>query len=133
MKKRVIATFLTILMLMAILAGCGDSASKPAEDASSVGTEVEDIKWPEKSINFIMGFKAGGGADITARALFQPYVENVLGQKFVFNYMEGSNGEISYTTLMLENCSENERAYAEQLLKTFVAAMNMKDEEKALL
>ena len=36
-------------------------------------------------------------------------------------------------TLMLENCSENERAYAEQLLKTFVAAMNMKDEEKALL
>lgn len=99
MKKRVIATFLTSLMLMAILAGCGDSASKPAEDASSVGTEAEDIKWPEKSINFIMGFKAGGGADITARALFQPYVENVLGQKFVFNYMEGSNGEISYTTL----------------------------------
>ena len=36
-------------------------------------------------------------------------------------------------TLMLENCSENERAYTEQLLKTFVAAMNMKDEEKALL
>ena len=36
-------------------------------------------------------------------------------------------------TLMLENCSENKRAYAEQLLKTFVAAMNMKDEEKALL
>ena len=28
---------------------------------------------------------------------------------------------------------ENERAYAEQLLKTFVAAMNMKDEEKAPL
>jgi len=36
-------------------------------------------------------------------------------------------------TLMLENCSENERAYAEQLLKTFVAAMNMKDDERALL
>ena len=35
--------------------------------------------------------------------------------------------------LVLENCSENERAYAEQLLKTFVTAMNMKDEEKALL
>lgn len=36
-------------------------------------------------------------------------------------------------TLMLENCSESERAYAEQLLKTFVAAMNMKDDERALL
>ena len=35
--------------------------------------------------------------------------------------------------MVLENCSENERAYAEQLLKTFVTAMNMKDEEKALL
>ena len=36
-------------------------------------------------------------------------------------------------TLMLENCTENERAYAEQLLKTFVAAMNMKDKQNALL
>ena len=36
-------------------------------------------------------------------------------------------------TLMLENCSESERAYAEQLLKTCVAAMNMKDDDRALL
>ena len=35
--------------------------------------------------------------------------------------------------MVLENFSESERAYAEQLLKTFVTAMNMKDEEKALL
>lgn len=27
-------------------------------------------------------------------------------------------------TMVLENCSERERTYAEQLLKTFVAAMN---------
>jgi len=39
----------------------------------------------------------------------------------------------NHSMMMLENCSESERAYAEQLLKTFVAAMNMKDEEKALL
>lgn len=35
--------------------------------------------------------------------------------------------------MLLENCSQRERAYAEQMLKTFVAAMNMKDNEKALL
>ena len=39
----------------------------------------------------------------------------------------------NHSMMVLENCSESERAYAEQLLKTFVAAMNMKDEEKALL
>ena len=34
---------------------------------------------------------------------------------------------------VLETCSAQERTYAEQLLKTFVAAMNMKDNEKAPL
>ena len=34
--------------------------------------------------------------------------------------------------MVLENCSKRERTYAEQLLKTFVAAMNSND-EKALL
>ena len=29
--------------------------------------------------------------------------------------------------MVLENCSERERTYAEQLLKTFVAAMNSND------
>ena len=49
-----------------------------------------------------------------------------------FYCVHSNNGSGTYM-MVLENCSENERAYAEQLLKTFVAAMNMKDEEKALL
>lgn len=34
--------------------------------------------------------------------------------------------------MVLENCSERERTYAEQLLKTFVAAMNTTDEPTLL-
>lgn len=34
--------------------------------------------------------------------------------------------------MVLENCSKRERAYAEQLLKIFVAAMNINDEKTLL-
>lgn len=34
--------------------------------------------------------------------------------------------------MVLENCSKRERTYAEQLLKTFVAAMNSNDEKTLL-
>ena len=39
---------------------------------------------------------------------------------------EGSDNTDS-VMMVLENCSERERTYAEQLLKTFVAAMNSND------
>ena len=77
-------------------AGQAASAETKAENKASAAAETE---WPTKQVNFIIGFKAGGGADITARAVFKPYVEDILGQTFVINYMEGSNGEISYTQL----------------------------------
>ena len=35
--------------------------------------------------------------------------------------------------MMLDNCSETERVYAEQLLKVFITAMNVGDERGDLL
>lgn len=64
-----------------------------------LGSVAAAADWPSKSVSFVIGFSAGGGADITARAVFQPHVEKILGQKFVITYKPGSNGEISYTEL----------------------------------
>ncbi len=86
--KKLITIMLAALLVLSMTA-CGGSNNESSKDTAS--------KWPEKSINFVIGFKAGGGADITARAVFQPFVEDILGQKFVISYLEGSNGEVSYT------------------------------------
>lgn len=111
MKK--IITLALALGLSLSLAACGQQGNKQGAGSSTPGnlssavssvnsrsdpsTGVSDIDWPNNSINFVIGFSAGGGADITARAVFQPYVENILGQKFIISYLPGSNGEVSYT------------------------------------
>ena len=103
MKKTTMGFAAAAMAVCLGLCGCSAQANSPAasmtENTQSGSEKNSETAWPEKSVNFIMGFSAGGGADITARAIFQPYVEDILGQKFVLNYMEGSNGEVSYTTL----------------------------------
>lgn len=110
MKTKMIALSIAAMMLATALVGCnnpsnggstpnvsGSSGSSTSGSTQSGSTSEPGIEWPTKSINFVIGFSAGGGADITARAVFQPYVENILGQKFIISYQPGSNGEIAYT------------------------------------
>lgn len=95
--KKFLSVLLAIVMLLSLVA-CGNKEQAPSPAAqTNESTTKEELKWPEKSVNFVIGFAAGGGADITARAVFQPFVEDILGQKFVISYMAGSNGEVSYT------------------------------------
>lgn len=106
--KKVAALTLALALALA-LAACGTQGDKPSAASSVPGNGADtntsnpadstqaDIDWPAKSVNFVIGFSAGGGADITARTVFQPYVEDILGQKFVISYLPGSNGEVSYT------------------------------------
>lgn len=102
MMKRFYALLLAMSMIL-MMTACGTKEPNASTDPdSNDGTspaqnETAETDWPKKSINFVIGFAAGGGADITARAVFQPYVEDILGQKFVISYQPGSNGEVSYT------------------------------------
>ena len=99
MKKKLIATLSACMILTSVMTGFSTTNSEAVSGSNTGANNASETEWPQKSINFIMGFAAGGGADITARAVFKPYVEDILGQTFVMDYMEGSNGEISYTTL----------------------------------
>lgn len=106
--KTYIAAFLSAAILCT-LAGCASQSPSsspgpslsPQGAASNTGSAATptETDWPQKPVNFVIGFAAGGGADITARAVFQPFVEEILGQKFVISYQPGSNGEISYTEI----------------------------------
>lgn len=56
--------------------------------------------YPEKNINFFIHVSPGGTTDMMAR-LIAKYMEKRLGVNFVFKYLPGAGGSISYTALAL--------------------------------
>ncbi len=54
--------------------------------------------YPSKSISVLQGFKPGGGSDALAQ-LTQPYLEKVIGESFVNQYIPGATGAIAWTQL----------------------------------
>ncbi len=82
MKKRSIIAALIIILT---LAACGtvQNASVPASD------------YPTKPITIIVPFKAGGGADLSARAM-APLLAKELGQNVIISNQPGAIGEIGF-------------------------------------
>jgi tripartite-type tricarboxylate transporter receptor subunit TctC len=54
--------------------------------------------YPNKPVTVLQGFKAGGGSDTLAQ-LTQPYLEKIIGQSFVNQYIPGATGAIAWTQL----------------------------------
>jgi tripartite-type tricarboxylate transporter receptor subunit TctC len=86
-KRNRFFVLLSIIMILSVmLVGCGSKET------------AKEVKYPEKPINVLQGFKPGGGSDTLAQ-LTQPYLEKVLGQTFVNQYMPGATGAIAWTEL----------------------------------
>lgn len=64
----------------------------------AIGVSAAFAAYPTKPITVTQGFKAGGGSDTVAQ-LTQPYLEKVLGQSFVNQYIPGATGAIAWTAL----------------------------------
>ena len=106
MKKRIIASILSIGMVAAIT-GCsgsstpassksGDSPAASTQAASSPeaggGTAATDF--PTHDINAFLTWGAGGGLDTTFRALV-PHVEKELGVSVVVQNKTGASGAVA--------------------------------------
>lgn len=76
MKRRIISLMM-IAVLLFCLVGCG--------------TESDPSAYPEKSVQIVVGYAAGGDADINAR-LMAMYLEEELGQTFVVSNVTGASG-----------------------------------------
>ena len=77
MSKKAVRTISLILCLALLLAGCsGGSKGKG---------------FPERKVEIVVGFGAGSGTDVTARALSDP-LSKVLGVPVVVTNIEGSQG-----------------------------------------
>lgn len=64
----------------------------------AIGASAAFAAYPTKPITVTQGFKAGGGSDTVAQ-LTQPYLEKVIGQTFVNQYIPGATGAIAWTQL----------------------------------
>jgi putative tricarboxylic transport membrane protein len=90
--KKALCVLVSCLLAVSLTA-CGQSGSQGTGTPSSTET-----KYPEKPINVLQGFKAGGGSDQLAQ-LTQPTLQKILGQSFVNQYIPGATGAIAWTQL----------------------------------
>jgi len=96
--KKKLAILLTIMILgTSLVAGCAKPATEPTQ--TEPAQEVpQETKYPEKPITVLQGFAAGGGSDALAQ-LTQPFLEKVIGQTFINQYIPGATGAIAWTQL----------------------------------
>lgn len=86
--KKALSLVLALFLALSI-SGCSKSDSNPADSSS---------KYPEKPINVIVAYKAGGGTDVGARILAS-VAEKKIGQPMVIVNKPGADGELGYTEL----------------------------------
>ena len=66
--------------------------------ASADAIALEKAAYPQRTINYIMGFPPGGKVDIQARGLL-PYVEKTLGVSLTIQYLPGAGGRLGYNKI----------------------------------
>lgn len=109
MKKRLCA-LLTAIMMVVALAACGGEKeaaapkaeepkqTAPVEPAATETPEAEGWK-PEKDVTFVVGFDAGGTADIPARVMAK-YMSKYSGVNVVVTNIVGSGGQVAAKQVM---------------------------------
>lgn len=63
-----------------------------------LGAGTASAEYPERTINMLVPFGAGGGTDVPAR-FFAAEMENILGQNIVVSNVEGAGGTVGATQL----------------------------------
>lgn len=87
MKKSILilmAAILTVSLLIS-LCSCSDNAAKTT--------------YPEKPVNMIIAFTAGGSSDVQARIVEKYWKDNFNNQPLVFDYKTGAGGQVGFTEI----------------------------------
>lgn len=103
--RKILMSAMSVCLIAGLVSGCGQSSgtqsaapdnsseAAPASEASGA-PETSDIAWPEKSIEIVVPFSAGGDTDFNARALAK-YLTNELGQSVVVTNITGGGSSIA--------------------------------------
>ena len=97
--KRLLVLFSFVMVLAIFFAGCeAEESGQPEASSGTEETATNETNYPEDSIEILQGFAAGGGSDSLAQVT-QPYLEKILGETFVNQYIPGATGAIAWTQL----------------------------------
>lgn len=108
--KKLLSLGLAATMMLAVMAGCSSSSSTESSTSSSTSSstttesttssstttestaeEVTEIDWPEKSIQIVVPYAAGGDTDFNART-YAKYLEDELGESLAVVNITGNGG-----------------------------------------
>ena len=96
--KKFLAIVLTLLVCMALFAGCGnDTANSDTPDNSDSNKAADGF--PKDTITITVAYSAGGSSDKLAR-MVQPYLQDALGVNVVVENQGGASGQIATETFM---------------------------------
>ncbi len=89
---------LVFLMLISMITGCAvedevDVVDEEVDDEVDDDVDVVDPTYPERPINMIIHWGAGGRTDLLGRSLGAP-AEKELGQPFVYTNITGATGAV---------------------------------------
>lgn len=100
MKSRIFkhaALFLCAAVLMSCI-GCssGNESASSSASAADNSSNTSSTDWPQKTLQIIVPFSAGGDTDFHAR-LYAKYLGDILGQNIIVTNVNGSNGATGST------------------------------------
>ncbi len=97
--KKTLSILFCLVLCMGILAGCGNSATtepKPSDKETSSTTPDDTGAWPEKAIEILIPYSAGGDSDTYLRAA-APILSRELGVDVVVSNVTGSGAAGAYS------------------------------------
>ena len=95
--KKALSLILALAMMLTMLVGCGDK-NDSNNDANN-DSQTEDLKWPEKEINNILGYGDGGDSDVCTRYMADA-LSKELGVNVVVTNMGGANASLAANEIM---------------------------------
>lgn len=92
MKKNRLLVFalLTVFMLTIVLTGCGQQQQQQKQSGTNQEPTEAKTKYPERSINAVIGFAAGGPTDVIGRGIL-PILQQELGVGIGITNMGGAS------------------------------------------
>ena len=92
-RTKLFAILLTVVMTLALVTGCAGK-----KETGEGGGDAAANKYPEKPVNQIIAFTAGGSSDVQAR-IMQKYWNKYVDQPWVFVYKAGAGGAIGFAEI----------------------------------
>lgn len=99
MKRVASLMIMMLLVLSLVLSGCSNEQAAVESGGDSNGSNKAVENYPEKPINVIVAYSAGGNTDIAARILL-PYVEEELGVPLNVINKPGGGGWTGWTEFL---------------------------------